>query len=302
MYYIVYAFLYLLSLLPFFIWYPISTSIAAILRKMKYRKEVILYNLRTAFPQKTEEEIQAICRQFYIRFTDSMVDMLKLMSMSKKELQKRAFMDVSSMLPYLQEGRQIIIMASHLFGWEYGNSVIATKITRKFVGVYMKMSSDTFDRVVKTLRSRTGALLLSAHEFPKQSPAIFGRKEVLGLIADQNPAYIDSAYWLHFFSKPVPFNSAPEKAAQRTNAVVFFMQAARKKRGYYSFTNIPITTEAAATANGDITRAYRKILEESVLQQPANYLWSHKRYKWTREQVREKRWMDDRPLPAKNLL
>ena len=268
-----------------------------LLRRLKYRKEVILHNLRTAFPDKNEQEIQKLAKDFYLHFTDSMVEMLKLMSISRRELEKRGSIDVSNIEHHLANDRQVIIMASHLFGFEYGNSMTALKLNRPVKSVYMKLTSDMFDKVVKTLRSRTGAFMVTASEFPKESPGILQRKEIPGLIADQNPAYIDSAYWMYFFSKPVPFNSAPEKLAQRANAVVVFMHSERIRRGYYKFTTSEITTEAAATSNGEITRTYREILQNSILQQPANYLWSHKRYKWTREQIREKRWMDSKPLP-----
>src|SRR3954469_22912547 len=90
MYYIIYPLLYLASLLPFFILYPISDFAAFVLGKLvKYRKEIILNNLRIAFPEKTETERKAIARKFYQYFTDTFIETLKMISISKRQLLKR---------------------------------------------------------------------------------------------------------------------------------------------------------------------------------------------------------------------
>ena len=56
MYYIVYGFLYLLSLLPFWVLHGISNLVYFFLyRVFGYRKKVVMANLLLAFPEKTEE-------------------------------------------------------------------------------------------------------------------------------------------------------------------------------------------------------------------------------------------------------
>ena len=53
MYYIVYGFLYLLSLLPFRLLYVVSDAVYALLYYViGYRKEVVMNNLLIAFPRK----------------------------------------------------------------------------------------------------------------------------------------------------------------------------------------------------------------------------------------------------------
>ena len=90
MYYIVYPLLYLFSLLPFFILYAISDFIAFLMRDVfKYRKEVVLGNLAIAFPNKTEAERKKIARKFYQYFTDTFIECIKAISMSKRTLEKR---------------------------------------------------------------------------------------------------------------------------------------------------------------------------------------------------------------------
>ena len=57
MYYLVYGLLYLFSLLPLSVLYLFSDlAYLLVYRVARYRKEVVLNNLRMAFPEKTEKE------------------------------------------------------------------------------------------------------------------------------------------------------------------------------------------------------------------------------------------------------
>jgi KDO2-lipid IV(A) lauroyltransferase len=87
---IVTYFLYILSLLPlpillFFArlcYYPLYYLIG-------YRKKVVRENLRKSFPDKSLKEIIQIEKRFYKYFTDLIFEIIKLKSISEKELRKR---------------------------------------------------------------------------------------------------------------------------------------------------------------------------------------------------------------------
>ena len=73
LYYIVYGFLYTLSLLPLRVLYLLSDFAFFILyRIMKYRQEVVLNNLAIAFPEKSLQERQKIAKEFYGNANDYM--------------------------------------------------------------------------------------------------------------------------------------------------------------------------------------------------------------------------------------
>jgi KDO2-lipid IV(A) lauroyltransferase len=75
------------SLLPFFILYGISDFFAFLLyHVIRYRKDVVLNNLAIAFPEKSIAERKKIARKFYQYFTDSFIETIKFISISKKEL------------------------------------------------------------------------------------------------------------------------------------------------------------------------------------------------------------------------
>ena len=90
MYYFVFGILYLVSLLPFFILYGIADILFVLIYFVAgYRKDVVMQNLRNSFPEKTEAERKRIARKFYRNLIDNWIETIKLMSISKKALNKR---------------------------------------------------------------------------------------------------------------------------------------------------------------------------------------------------------------------
>ncbi len=90
MYYIVYGFLWLISLLPLSLLYFISDGIyGLVFYILKYRKEVVMKNLSIAFPEKSETERIQIAKKFYHNLIDTFVETIKMISASKSMYNKR---------------------------------------------------------------------------------------------------------------------------------------------------------------------------------------------------------------------
>ena len=53
---------------------------------------------------------------------------------------------------------------------------------------------------------------------------------------------------------------------------------------------------AAATSHGEITRGFRDFLEKIIREEPHNYLWTHRRWKWDYKEEYSKNWIDTRPV------
>lgn len=259
----------------------------------RYRIDVIHDGLKYALPNSTMVERKEIIRQFYRNFTASFVETILLLSISEASFKKRATMDVEGILETLDKNKRAIILASHLFGWEYGNSAIVGKISVPFAGVYMTVQNAAFEKLMLHIRSRFGALLVSVFNFPKQVHQLDEQKVIWGLMADQRPPSVSGAFWLNFFARPAPFSAAPEKIAQRLNADVFFILPKKIKKGFYHFDCIKICENAASTNRGEITKLYRNTLEQAIREQPSNYLWSHKRWKRNFEKGFVRKWIDD---------
>lgn len=281
MYYILFPFLYLASMLPFRVLYAISDFTAFLLRRVfHYRKEVVLGNLRIAFPEKTESEREEIARKFYQYFTDTFVESLKCISISNKELEKRNTGEYTMLNELLDEGRNINILGGHQFNWEYGSLLYALHLKIPLTAVYSPISNAVINRVFNDFRTRNGSTFVSSADFKKDRDSITSKQFVLALAADQNPGAPRYAYWIKFFGKLTPFVTGPEKGALQNKAAVVFVNFKKIKRGYYHFEPVLLVKDPTGLEEGRLTCLYRDALEKSIRNNPANYLWSHRRFKY----------------------
>lgn len=280
MYYILYPFFYLLSLLPWRILYAISNGLYFIVYYLiGYRKEVVFKNLQIAFPEKTDEERLKIAKEFYKNFVDTFIETIKLITVTDKDIEKRCLFD-ATVLNKLQKTQQNIqFHTGHFFNWEFVNLIVAKKFIGKFIGVYMPLSNKAIDKIVYNMRSKYNTVLVSATEFKNNFHNYNKEPYALGLAIDQKPGNIKNAVWTNFFGKMTPFYTGPEKGAVRMNTAVILVNFYRIKRGFYKIDYEILTTNPRELPNGFITKKSIEYIEDCIKQRPANYLWSHRRWK-----------------------
>jgi len=280
MYYIVYGFLYVFSLLPLRVLFLFSDLAYFILYYVAgYRKELVASNLLIAFPDKTEQERKKIAKQFYLNFTDTFIETIKMISIGRKELERRSHPDFQYVNELIDSGKDVYMMAGHQFNWEFAQLLYALNLKAPFVGIYMPVNNKIFDRISLKFRQRYGTILISAKEFKYKMHNVFAQQHILALAADQNPGSPVNAYWMNFFGKPAPFVTGPGKGAVKNNAAVVFVAFEKPKRGHYSFKVIPITENGAAHSPLELTILYKNALEETIRKNPSNDLWSHRRWR-----------------------
>ena len=281
MYYFYYGLLYFLSLLPNRLLYWIGDGFYVLVYYViGYRKKVVLSNLLIAFPEKTQAERVRIAKDFYHQFINTMMETIQLIAMSDQAFDKRVTSNAEVLNQYIDAGKNVQLHTAHFFNWEMINLGVARKSLFPFVGVYMSFTNRSFDRIMFTMRKRFNTILIPAADFKDRFHEYVKGKYVLGLVADQNPARIDKAYWLSFFNKVTAFTSGPERGARANDTVVIFISVQQPKRGYYYLHYELITEIPRELPEGELTKIYVTKLEQAIRNNPSNYLWSHRRWKW----------------------
>lgn len=281
MYYIIYSLFYLLSLLPFSVLYLFSDLVAFILEKgMKYRRNIILSNLEIAFPEKTLAEREQICHKFYYLLTDNFIETIKLFTLPRRRIRHHFHVDLTLLEELKKEGKSFNVMLGHFFNWEFANLAFAEKYDfENLLLVYMPIKNQAINRVFQTLRSRFGSKLISAHTYGHDFQQFRRKQFAQLLVSDQNPGGPEYANWVPFFGKNAPFVNGPEKSARFYNTAVVFCNIFPERRGYYKAELTLLTKNARELQPGELIVEFVKFLEASIRKHPANYLWSHRRYK-----------------------
>ena len=281
MYYVVYGILWLFSILPMPVLYLISDFFYLLIYYVfKYRRDIVFRNLQIAFPDKTVEERTRIAKGFYRNFTDTFIESLKLISASRRFVEKRSEGDFELINRLIDKGYSINVMVGHQFNWEFANLLYSLNLRIPFVGIYMPISNKILDRIFYNFRERYGTILISAPDFRNKMHKVFDQQFVLGLAADQNPGNPTNAHWLNFFGRPTPFLTGPAKGAVKNNVAVVFIGMRKPKRGRFRYEATLLTEQAGNQEPVELTKAYRDALEKTISEEPSNYLWSHRRFKW----------------------
>ncbi|MEQ1554429.1 MAG: lysophospholipid acyltransferase family protein, partial [Ferruginibacter sp.] len=228
---------------------------------------------------------------------DTFIESIKFISISKKQLLKRSTGDFELMNNLLAKGYSINALAGHQFNWEYANLLYANHLNIPFVGIYGPISNKIIAKIFFDIRKRYGTILISSPDFKNKMHTVFQKQYILALAADQNPSHAENGYWVNFFGRPTPFVPGPEKGAVKNNAAVVYIGFKKIKRGHYHFSTTLLAEQSATTTNGELTRLYRDILEKTIRQDPANYLWSHRRFKFEWNKSFSNNWKDNVPMP-----
>ncbi|HWI90205.1 MAG TPA: lysophospholipid acyltransferase family protein [Flavisolibacter sp.] len=280
MYYIVYGLLYLLSLLPLRVLYFISDFAYFIIYHVAdYRKNVVLYNLSIAFPEKAERERKLIAKKFYRNFTDNFIETIKLISAGKNFIRKHYLSDTKLFDELYQQGKKCQVHLGHNFNWEIANLAMAFYTPYTLLSVYMPINNATIDRLFKKIRAKTGSVLLPATQMRTAILPWRDKQYLLALVADQNPGVPSKGYWVNFFGKPTPFVTGPEKGARTNDTAVIFINFTKTKRGYYEAHPELGTLEPRKLPEKELTKIYIQYLERVIRANPEMWLWSHRRWK-----------------------
>ena len=166
-YILAYGFWFLMSLLPLRVLYVVSDFLYLIVAHVvRYRHHVIWKNLSASFPEKSAEELRKIEQGFYHYFCDYLVETVKLMTMSRKQLMKRmTFSDLEEFNEILAEGQSVAVYLGHYGNWEWITALpYWTGNGAQCCQLYHPLENDYFDRLFKYVRERQGALCIPMQE------------------------------------------------------------------------------------------------------------------------------------------
>jgi lauroyl/myristoyl acyltransferase len=282
---IAYPFLWIISILPFRIFYWLSDGVYFLVYYIiGYRKKVVRANIALALPHLSDHKRLLIEKKSYHHLCDMFMEMIKTMTISSEEMNKRFIItNLELMKEYEQKEKSIMLLASHYASWEW-LITLNQKISYQGVGVYKKLSNKYFDKLIRDIRSKYNTELVATN---KTIPYIaHNQKEgilsIYGLPSDQSPKAGRIFHWQSFMGVEVPVHTGPEMLAKRYDLNVIFAKVKKVRRGYYEATLIPISDDSRSVPDFGITDAFIQEVEKQIHEAPEHYFWTHKRWKHKR--------------------
>lgn len=288
LYYAVYALWYMASLLPLWLLYRVSDLLYVMLFYVaRYRRRTVWLNIVTSFPEREPEEHKEIERGFYRWFCDYIVETVKLLTISPDEIRRRLVFKGTELIDQcVSEGQSCAVYLGHYCNWEWITSLPLWVTAKAQCGqIYHPLENKDFDRLELRVRQRLGAVCIPMEsslrhilEYKRQ-----GQPVVIGYIADQAPFWWNIHHWCQFLHHDTAVLSGTERIARKLDHAVFYMEVSRVRRGYYEAEFKLVCRHPGETAEFAITDAYFQMLEGTIRRHPAYWLWTHDRWKRTRE-------------------
>lgn len=281
-YILAYPLLWLISILPFPIFYLFSDFVCFLVyRVIGYRKKVVRENLALTLPHLSDAERKVIEKKFYKHMCDMFLEMIKTMSMSPEEMERRFHVtNIDLVRDYAKKGKSVILVASHYASYEW-LLTINPKLGFQGVAVYKRLANPYFDKLVRKIRSKYNTEMI---ETRKAIPTMAqhqrdGVLSLYGLASDQSPKMERIFHSMKFMGVEVPVHTGAETLAKKYDLAVLFVEVKKARRGYYEATFIPLADNPKDFENFKITEMYLKEVEKQILEAPEFYLWTHKRWK-----------------------
>jgi len=247
-----------------------------------YRKNVITKNLKNSFPEKSDEEIDKIRKKFYRNFSDYLVETIKSFSISETESRVRMqHINQEVFHEAKAEGKNIILLAGHVFNWEWINA-LATIIPQDHCHpVYRKVNSDFWENQMKNVRNKFGNEALEAKEVILN--IVRSKNDgssAYMFVADQTPHFAHITYGLNFLNQRTPVFTGYDRLATKMDLAFIYCEMKKVKRGFYQVNYHRIYPDGEKFVEHEVVKKFHKLLENTIHKRPDNYLWSHRKWKY----------------------
>ena len=291
LYNIIYGIFYLVSKLPYRALYVISDIANLVLYHIvRYRRDIVRRNITSAFPEKSLEECISIERGFYKWFCDYFVETVKLMSVSRQELLSRIeFRGIDKIEECFDRGQTCAGILGHYGNWELlsATGLVIKKHPEAVIGlIYHPLRSQLFDRLFINMRQSMGGVCVPKKDILRYLVSFRSQNlmNLFGYIADQAPRYRNIHLGLPFLNHDTPVFTGAERIMRKMNNAVFYIDVERPERGKYIYTFKLMTDKPGEMPEFEITKKFFVMLEQTIRREPRFYLWSHNRWKRTREE------------------
>jgi KDO2-lipid IV(A) lauroyltransferase len=238
-------------------------------------------NLKNSFPERSKTELRKIERAFYKNLADYSVEMVKSLTITPEELKSRMKVNNLELVEkYHRQGKSVIGLASHQFNWEWVLMAGSLVLPLQVDFVYQPVSNQFFENFSLKCRTRFGAYPITRGDVARETFKRRNTQRLISIVADQYPGHSkDKKYLTNFLNQETAFFDGTNQLAVMVQFPITFWRVEKMRRGFYEITIQNVAEPPYAKGETSPVEKYARELEKMILKHPANWLWSHNRWK-----------------------
>lgn len=247
----------------------------------RIRRRVTLDNLRHAFPDLSDEEIERIARRSYRHFGVVFLELAHLASLSAEQILARtAFPRGDGLDEVVARGRGGVLVTGHFGNWEMLGAALAARGHPIWVTVATQRNP-WVDRWVTRAREQSGMRVLKVEDGALAMARELRKNHLVAFVADQDAGR--RGVFVEFFGRPASTAVGPVRLARIRGCPIIGGYGLRMPDGSYRFEDTPHrwvrddlpAEEAERVALEEIAGD----LEAIVRRYPEQWFWMHRRWK-----------------------
>ena len=279
-YYLIRIFIFFSGIFPKLWVYTTMKAVTLIFYHVsKRRREITKENLKNAFPDKSQSDIELLSKEVYISLSETISEILFMLAdtfdideavINKEEALER--------LKALQEEGTVgrIVMTAHFSNWELAAHFLA-KHGYPMLAVGREGDNQEIDqRLTLPFREKYGNRSVYKKRAAIAILKTLKRGDIVGVLIDQKVGREDGVK-VQFFERDVYTTSIVAIMKQKLNVMVVPIFLPRVGRGKYKLiVGDPIRENSDITT---MTQCYNDAIEEVVRAYPEQWFWMHNRWK-----------------------
>ncbi|WP_077034644.1 lysophospholipid acyltransferase family protein [Pelomonas sp. KK5] len=240
------------------------------------RRKVGRANLRACFPERREAEREAILRGHFIAIVRMVLEYGYCWFASPARLSRLVKIEGLEHLKDLPEGTPVILSMPHFTGLDLAG--LRLSLETRMVTIYARQKNPWLDAFIRDKRLRLGTgIVFSRQEGVRSSVRALREGYRLYYLPDQDHGLRDGVF-ADFFGVPAATITGLPRLAGMTKAKVIPCFPRRERGGYTMVLQAPLDDFPSGDLTAD-ARRMNAVIEQQVLQVPAQYFWLHRRFK-----------------------
>jgi KDO2-lipid IV(A) lauroyltransferase len=246
------------------------------------RKDVVLDNLKHAFPELSENKIKQLAYKNYKSFSITLVEILYMPAMNETEIKKVIIFENTEILKkHFKDENGIILLSGHFGNWELGAISIGINLKKKIFLVAKPQRNTYVNSWMDNQRTKYTNQIIPLGISVKNVYTALKNKQIIGLAADQRGP--EDSIKLEFFGRKTSVYTGPAVLSLKTNSPLIYGLAVRQKDNSYKAAFEEISKENLPDNYDEkvkiLSERILKYLEKIIREYPEQWFWMHKRWK-----------------------
>lgn len=247
------------------------------------RKQVVIDNLKLAFPGYDDARINEVAFKCYYSFSLTLVEILILSSLSDTQLLSILRLKNPELFHQkYQENKGIVLLSAHFANWEIGAMMLSVLVDIPFYVAAKQQRNILVDNWLNKMRTRYLNVIVPLGVSIRNIVVTLKEKKVAALVADQRGP-IDGPR-IKFMGVETASFAGPAALAIKTGANMLYAIAVRQPDLNYDIEFVEISKENLPEKYEDkvleLTQRHYNYLESLIRKYPEQWFWMHKRWKY----------------------